>query len=137
MVSYKASASALLLLLLPTGAYAKDRPDKLKLRDTAKKSDGAEVKHRSNKLKLRDAAKRSIEHIDFQEDPIFTPAISLEEFANVDPEQFEWVNPSEIVAGGTTCGFLHAPLGSLPNVVYPIVDVCTCPIIYRAANSFC
>jgi hypothetical protein len=54
----------------------------------------------------------------------FVKAITLEEFAAVDEEDFTWVDPSEIVAGGTTCGFLHAPLGSLPDIQWPIVEVC-------------
>lgn len=57
-------------------------------------------------------------------DQPFVPAITLEEFMSVDPRAFEWVDATEIVAGGTTCGFLHAPLGSLPDIDYPIVDVC-------------
>ena len=54
----------------------------------------------------------------------FVPAITLEEFKNVDFEWFEWVNPNELEAGETTCGFLKAPLGALPNTMYPTVKVC-------------
>ena len=42
---------------------------------------------------------------------IFEPAADLDTFRNVDPSKFEWVNPDEIEAGGTTCGFLKAPFG--------------------------
>ena len=54
----------------------------------------------------------------------FEPAMSLDEFKNVDPERFEWVNPDEIKAGDTTCGFLKARLGALPYISYPTVEVC-------------
>jgi len=33
-----------------------------------------------------------------QENP-FTPAINLEQFKNIDPERFTWVNPDEIAPG--------------------------------------
>ena len=62
---------------------------------------------------------------DFVEN-IFTPAMDLDFFRNLDPADFEWVEPKEIQPGETTCGFLHAPLGSLPDVTYPIVDVYVC-----------
>ncbi|KAL3913121.1 MAG: hypothetical protein SGILL_006615, partial [Bacillariaceae sp.] len=70
-----------------------------------------------------------IQNIDF--DPasngkVFEKAIKLKDFAKVDPEVFEWVNVDDIQAGETACGFLHAPLGSLPNVIYPVVDVYVC-----------
>ena len=57
----------------------------------------------------------------------FEPAISLEDFKNVDPERFEWVNPDEVKAGETTCGFLKAPLGwevEELDIVYPMVKIC-------------
>jgi hypothetical protein len=54
---------------------------------------------------------------------VFTPAISLDEFADVDSEQIEWVNLSEIDLGGATCGFIKAPLVRLSNVIYLIVKV--------------
>jgi len=60
---------------------------------------------------------------------IFQAAISLEDFRNVDPEEFEWVNPDEIQPGETTCGFLKAPLGwevEDLNVVYPMVKTYVC-----------
>ena len=57
---------------------------------------------------------------------LFEPAIPLEEFRNVDPTVFEWVQPDDIQAGGTACGFLHADLGLLPNVTYPKVKVYVC-----------
>lgn len=58
---------------------------------------------------------------------VFEPAISLKDFANVDPDQFAWVNPDEIGPGETTCGFLTAPLGwdvEGVSTVYPDVKVC-------------
>lgn len=58
---------------------------------------------------------------------VFEAAISLEDFRNVDPEKFEWVNPVEIQAGETTCGFLKAPLVweiEDMEIVYPIVRTC-------------
>jgi len=58
---------------------------------------------------------------------VFEPAKNLDHFANLDPKQFEWVNPDEIQPGKTTCGFLTAPFGSDANgsdVVYPKVRVC-------------
>jgi hypothetical protein len=65
-----------------------------------------------------------LEYFDTKEEPVFTPAISLDEFADVDSEQFEWVNLSEIDLGGATCGFLKAPLVGLSNAIYLIVKVC-------------
>ena len=60
-------------------------------------------------------------------DPVpFEPAMSLEGFRDVDPADFEWVNADEIAPGATTCGFLHAPLGSNVGVAYPTVQVCEC-----------
>jgi len=70
---------------------------------------------------------RSTENGDVPDPDIFEPAISLEDFKNVDPAQFEWVNPDEIKAGETTCGFLTAPLGwevDEDEVTYPFVKVC-------------
>lgn len=60
------------------------------------------------------------------EESIFTPAMDLDFFRSIDPEYFEWVEPTEIQPGSTTCGFLHAPLGSLPDLTYPTVDVYVC-----------
>lgn len=60
---------------------------------------------------------------------VFEAAISLEDFRNVDPEKFEWVNPVEIQAGETTCGFLKAPLVweiEDMEIVYPIVRTYVC-----------
>lgn len=60
---------------------------------------------------------------------VFEPAKDIDFFANVDPDQFEWVNPEEIRPGETTCGFLKAPLGwevDRVDVVYPEVKVCKC-----------
>ena len=60
--------------------------------------------------------------------PVFEAAISIEDFKNIDPEQFEWVNPDEIRPGETTCGFLNAPLGwevEELDIVYPMVKMCT------------
>lgn len=66
----------------------------------------------------------------------FEAAISLGDFKALDSNTklgdgsyFEWVNPSEIKAGETTCGFLTAPIkqpsyGDL--TVYPTVDVYVC-----------
>jgi hypothetical protein len=48
----------------------------------------------------------------------------LDEFVNVDPEKFEWVDKSEIKAGGTACGFFKADLGALEDMEYPKVKVC-------------
>ncbi|CAB9527105.1 Secreted [Seminavis robusta] len=44
----------------------------------------------------------------------------------IDPEIFEWVNPDEIQAGETTCGFLKPELGSLFDVYYPTIEVYIC-----------
>lgn len=66
---------------------------------------------------------------------IFEPAADLDTFRNVDPTKFEWVNPDEIEAGGTTCGFLKAPFGwpagsstgfkeSDSQTDFPIAQVC-------------
>jgi len=60
---------------------------------------------------------------------VFEPAISLDDFKNVDPDKFEWVNPEEIKAGETTCGFLLAPLGwdvDELQVTYPTVNIYVC-----------
>eukprot|EP01082_Thalassiosira_pseudonana_P002734 g3505.t1 g3505 contig12:2208116-2209547(+) len=57
---------------------------------------------------------------------VFTPAMPLEDFRNIDPDVFEWVNPDEIQPGNVTCGFLKAPLGEAEGVVYPMVKVYTC-----------
>mmetsp|Transcript_29226 Transcript_29226/g.53426 ORF Transcript_29226/g.53426 Transcript_29226/m.53426 type:complete len:648 (+) Transcript_29226:162-2105(+) len=60
---------------------------------------------------------------------VFEAAISLDDFKNIDPELFEWVNPDEIRPGDTTCGFLKAPLGwevEELDVVYPIVKTYVC-----------
>lgn len=72
---------------------------------------------------------RSTENGDVPDPDIFEPAISLEDFKKVDPAQFEWVNPDEIKAGETTCGFLTAPLGwevDEDEVTYPFVKVYVC-----------
>lgn len=53
-------------------------------------------------------------------------AESLEFFQNISPDWFEWVDPSEIQAGATTCGFLYPDLGLLPDVIYPIIQVYVC-----------
>jgi len=66
---------------------------------------------------------------------IFEPAADLDTFRNVDTSKFEWVNPDEIEAGGTTCGYLKAPFGwpagsetgykeSDDQTEYPMADVC-------------
>ncbi|EJK46077.1 hypothetical protein THAOC_35280 [Thalassiosira oceanica] len=58
----------------------------------------------------------SVVNLDDDVPDAFEPAISLEEFAALDSSTvkvgsyFEWVDSNEIEAGGTTCGFLHAPL---------------------------
>ncbi len=59
---------------------------------------------------------------------IFQSAISLDDFRDVNPDQFEWVNPDEIQPGQTTCGFLKAPLGWQAGdlVVYPMVKTYVC-----------
>lgn len=62
-------------------------------------------------------------------DNAFEPAMDLEYFSNLDPKEFEWVNPNEIKPGETTCGFLTAPLGwdvDDVDVVYPDVKVYVC-----------
>lgn len=64
--------------------------------------------------------------------PLFGPgdnfyqAESLDYFRNLPSEWFQWVNPDEIQAGATTCGFLFPDLGLLPNVTYPIIKVFVC-----------
>jgi len=66
---------------------------------------------------------------------IFEPAADLDTFRNVDPSKFEWVNPDEIEAGGTTCGYLMAPFGwpagsetgykeTDDQTEYPLAKVC-------------
>lgn len=58
---------------------------------------------------------------------VFEAAMSLEDFKNVDPDIFEWVNPDEIKAGETTCGYLTAPLVweiEEVDVEYPTVKTC-------------
>ncbi len=65
-----------------------------------------------------------------QPDPAyFEPAMPLDFFKNIDPSKFEWMNKDEITPGGTTCGFLHARLGAVPNVNYPKVKVCKCQVM--------
>ena len=74
---------------------------------------------------------------DLVSQPAFVPAISIEEFkelgnckngptypgkANWNQYCFEWVNPDEVEAGGTTCGFLIAPFWC--ELVYPTVKSC-------------
>ena len=65
----------------------------------------------------------------------FKPAMPIEFFQNIDPERFEWMNPEEVQAGETTCGFLKAPFvwpaGSTTGFTetddqdqYPIAKVC-------------
>ncbi|CAB9525991.1 Secreted [Seminavis robusta] len=57
----------------------------------------------------------------------FYTAESLDFFKKgIDPESFEWVDPDAIAPGAQTCGFLKAPLGSLPDVIYPTVEVYVC-----------
>jgi hypothetical protein len=55
---------------------------------------------------------------------------SMDYFKNeISSDWLEWLNPDEIEAGGTTCGFLHpdlADLGSLHGVTYPIIWVYVC-----------
>jgi len=60
---------------------------------------------------------------------VFEAAMSLEDFKNVDPDIFEWVNPEEIKAGETTCGYLTAPLVweiEEVDVEYPTVKTYVC-----------
>lgn len=59
---------------------------------------------------------------------VFEAAISLDDFKNVDPKLFEWVNPDEIQPGETTCGFLKAPLGWVDetDIKYPFVKTYVC-----------
>ena len=57
----------------------------------------------------------------------FYEAESLEYFKQMEKTGwFEWVNPDEIQAGATTCGFLFPDLGLLPNVSYPFIKVYVC-----------
>lgn len=44
----------------------------------------------------------------------------------MDPEFFEWVNPDEIAAGETTCGFMKPSLGSRLDESYPAIEVYIC-----------
>ena len=58
---------------------------------------------------------------------VFEAAMTLEDFKNVDPNKFEWVNADEIKAGETTCGFLKAPLVweiEKLEIEYPAVKTC-------------
>ena len=105
MVSYKASAFILFHLALSADGKGTPKP---KLRNSGNNSTTL-LSHIYNY---------------FQEEPIFTPAISLDEFASVDSSKFQWVDPTEIQAGSSTCGYLKAPLGALPDVKYPTVKVC-------------
>jgi len=57
---------------------------------------------------------------------LFTPASSLEVFKNIDPTKFAWMNPSNVQAGKTTCGFLFPTLGAEPGVSYPLIKVYIC-----------
>lgn len=69
---------------------------------------------------------------------VFQAAISLEDFKNVDPAKFEWVNPEEIKAGETTCGFLKAPLVweiDEVDIGYPIVETCEYSMIGITADE--
>ena len=60
-------------------------------------------------------------------DSLFYAAESLEYFKNgMDKNFFEWVNPKEIVAGGTTCGFLKPALGTTPRETFPSIKVYVC-----------
>ena len=60
------------------------------------------------------------------EDSQFYQAESLDFFRKgIDPELFEWINPDEIEAGATTCGFLKPDLGS-QDKIYPIIRVYVC-----------
>ena len=58
----------------------------------------------------------------------------LDILRNVDPALFEWVRPEEIMAGGTTCGFLHAPLGTDLSVDYPLVKHIGDEVFFCDAN---
>lgn len=57
---------------------------------------------------------------------VFEPALHLDEWKAVDPEQFEWVDVDEVGPGETTCGYLKSPLGweADANVIFPSVNVC-------------
>lgn len=57
----------------------------------------------------------------------FYEAESLDYFKNeISPSWFEWLNPDEVEAGGTTCGFLYPDLGLLHDVTYPTIQVYVC-----------
>jgi hypothetical protein len=86
--------------------------------------------------KERRGLRKDGEHTDQGDDRVTTltegnsstppEAIYMDQFAAIDPDVFEWVNPEEITPGNTTCGFLKSDLGSLPNVIYPKVRVYVC-----------
>ena len=72
----------------------------------------------------------------------FKPAMPIEFFQSLDPESFEWVNPEEVQAGETTCGFLNAPFiwpaGSTTGFTeaddqdqYPTANVCKYQIVHE------
>jgi len=62
-----------------------------------------------------------------EDDLQFYQAESLDFFKNgIDPEFFEWVNPDEIAPNATTCGFLKPDLGSLDDVIFPVIEVYVC-----------
>ena len=52
-----------------------------------------------------ESATKDILHEYYDNPPYsFTPASSIDFFKEIDPLQFEWVNPDEVQAGQTTCG---------------------------------
>ena len=83
---------------------------------------------------LRNKEKRSKDD-DKVNTEYFKPGPDLDVFRNVDPDKFQWVNASMIVAHEITCGYLKAPFGwpagsktgyreTPDQKQYPFVQVC-------------
>lgn len=83
---------------------------------------------RANMRSLRDLTKsrQGNEAVLYGPRDNFYQAESLDFFKNISPDWFEWINPDEIQAGATTCGYLYPDLGLLPHVTYPRITVYVC-----------
>jgi hypothetical protein len=76
---------------------------------------------------LKGAAARHLQDKEEEDTSMWYPAEPLDYFRlEMDPGLFEWVNPDEIVEGGTTCGFLSSKLGTTPKTNFPSVKVYVC-----------
>lgn len=62
-----------------------------------------------------------------EEQQAFFQAEGLDYLKNgIDPDLFEWVDPSKLVPSAWTCGFLKPELGTTPGKVFPVIQVYVC-----------